>query len=110
MSRLGSVLRDGKVPCDGMRLYIYDIWQPLTLLVTAVSFTAIFFAAYNPDASTTYGDAFYFCMVDGKFEKKIHEYRPFWDPSLYFTINIAFGKLSFSTVKVIDASWDAVVG
>jgi hypothetical protein len=26
-----------------------------------------------------------------------------WDPSLYFTVNIAFGRFAFSTVKVIDA-------
>jgi len=93
-----------------MRRYIYDIWLPLALFLIATSFTAAFYATYDPYASTTAGEVFYFCTVDGKVERKLDEYKPFWGPRLYFTVNIAFGKLSFSTVKIIDAAWDAIVG
>jgi hypothetical protein len=110
MSRLGSMLRDCKVPRDGMRRYIYDIWQPLTLLVIATSFTAAFFKNFNPYSSTVSTYDWFFCNADGTLEKSSKDYRPFWDPQLYFTINIAFGSFSFSTAKVIDAVWDAVVG
>lgn len=78
--------------------------------MVATSFTAAFFATYDPYTSTTGGEVFYFCTVDGNVEEKVDEYRPFWDPRLYFTVNIAFGKLPFSTVKVIDAAWDAILG
>ena len=110
MSRLGSMLRHCNVPCDGMRRYIYDIWQPLTLLFVTVSFTAAFFTKYNPPASTKDDSDFFFCNADGKLEKTDQGYKPFWDPQLYFIINIAFGEFSFTRVKVIDAAWDAVVG
>lgn len=41
--------------------------------------------------------------------KALGDYKPLWDPELYFTVNIAFGQFAFSTAKVIDVVWDAVV-
>lgn len=38
------------------------------------------------------------------------DYSPIWDPSLFFTINLAYGSLFFSVVKFIDACWDLVIG
>jgi hypothetical protein len=93
-----------------MRRYIYDIWQPLTLLVITTSLTAAFFTKYDPYSPARTGKDWFFCNADGNLEKTEYDYRPFWDPRLYFTINIAFGEFSFSTVKIIDAAWDAVVG
>ena len=109
-ARLGSMLHDCKVPRDGMRRYVYDIWQPLALLVITVSFTAAFFTKYTPYDRARYSDDLFFCNADGKIETTDYFYKPFWDLQLYFTINIAFGKFSFSRVKIIDAAWDAVVG
>lgn len=109
-SRIGSVLRDSKIPRDGVRRYIYDIWQPLTLLFITISFTAAFFTCYDPYTSTQFTYERFFCNVDGTLEKSNDDYRPFWDSRLYFTVNIAFGKFSFSGAKITDAAWDAVVG
>jgi hypothetical protein len=108
--RLGSTLHDFKVPQDGMRRYLYDIWQPLTLLVLTTSFTAAFFATYDPRSSTSESNDFFFCNSDGNIEMSDYSYEPFWDPRLYFTVNVSFGRFPFSTVKVIDAAWDAVIG
>lgn len=107
MSRIGSMLRNWKIPRDGTRRYLYDIWQPLTLLMLITSFAASFFTTYNPGVST---DSLFFCNDDGNVERAFFDYKPLWDANLYFTVNLAFGRLSFSTVKVIDAGWDAIVG
>jgi hypothetical protein len=107
MSRFSS---DCKALRDGTRRYLHDIWQPLTLLVIVITFTATFFTVYNPYDKSRYKDDFFFCNADGKLEKIDYDYKPFWDPRLYFTINIAFGKFTFSTAKVLDAAWDALVG
>jgi hypothetical protein len=108
--RLGSTLQDFKAPRDGMRRYLHDIWQPLTLLVLTTSFIAAFFTNYNPYVSLEFPYDGFFCNADGKLEEADTGYKPFWDPQLYFTVNMAFGQLSFSNAKVVDAAWDAVVG
>jgi hypothetical protein len=108
--RLGSMLRDCKVPRDGIRRYIYDIWQPLALLVVTVSFTTFFITKFDPYASMQSGYDWFFCNADGTLVVVNDTYRPFWDPQLYFSVNIPFGRLPFSRAKVIDAAWDAVVG
>jgi hypothetical protein len=70
--RLGSTLRDRKVPRDGMHRYIYDIWQPLTLLVIMV-----FFTYYNPYLSMLSIDKWFLCNADGTLVKVHYDYRPF---------------------------------
>jgi hypothetical protein len=104
------MLRDCRVPRDGMHRYIYDIRQPLTLLVIMVSFTAVFFTNRNPYSAPVSGYDWFSCNADGTLEMGGYHYIPFWDPQLYFSVNIAFGKFSFSGAKITDAAWDAVVG
>lgn len=108
-TRIGLAVSDWKIPRDGTSRYLYDIWQPLTLLMLTTCFTATFFANYDPYALTDKNDLF-FCNADGNVEKTDFSYRPFWDSRLYFTINVAFGEFGFSTVKSIDAVWDLFVG
>lgn len=108
-SRVRPMLSTWKIPRDGTRRYLYDIWQPLLLLLTTTCFTTAFFATYNPYALTNPDDLF-FCNADGNVEVAVVDYRPLWDAWLYFTINIAFGQFAFSTAKIIDAGWDVVVG
>lgn len=110
MQTLRCVLSDSKVPTDGVRRYLYDIWQPLTLLVLTASFTVAFFANYDPKASASENEHPFFCTADGNVEKRGSDYRPFWDPQLYFTVNVAFGNFPFSVAKIIDAAWDIVIG
>jgi hypothetical protein len=66
------MLRDCKVPRDGMHRYIYDIWQPLTLLVIMV-----FFTYYNPYLSMLSIDKWFLCNADGTLVKVHYDYRPF---------------------------------
>jgi hypothetical protein len=101
---LGSTLKDSKAPRDGMRRYLHDIWQPLTLLVLTTSFTAAFFTNYDPCVSLESPYDGFFCNADGKLEEADTGYEPFWDPQLYFTVNMAFGQFSFSRTQ-----WSAEV-
>lgn len=101
-------LRSWKIPRDCTYRYLYSIWQPLALFVLTVCFTAVFYSVYTPFATIPFNDLFY-CNVDGNLVKADGSYKPLWDPQLYFTVNIAFGRFAFSTAKVIDAVWDAVV-
>jgi len=109
--RTWTALRNWTVPQDGIRRYLYDIWQPLTILVLTASFAATFFTFKDPYASTS--DLF-FCNADGKvqmLEDGPAGYKPFWDPNLFFTINVPVGNnLSFTLAKLIDAIWDLGVG
>jgi len=109
VSRTISILHDREVPRDGTRRYLYSIWQPSALLLLTIPFIAVFYAVYSPDTFEK-PDVDFFCNADGKIEKKTNDYRPLWDSRLYFTINMAFGQMPFSKVKVIDAVWDVVVG
>jgi hypothetical protein len=104
-----TTLRAWRVPQDGPRRYFYDIWQPLTILVLTASFAGTFFAFKDPYASTN--DLFY-CNADGKVQMLVTGgYKPFWDPDLFFTINVPVGEnLSFTLAKLIDAVWDLSVG
>lgn len=108
-SHIEQTMRDWEIPRDGTRRYLYDIWQPLVILVVTASFMGAFYANYTSTASRNPNDLF-FCNADGKVEMANSRYRPLWDPRLYFTINIAFGQFAFSTAKIIDAAWDAIVG
>jgi hypothetical protein len=85
------------------------MWQPFTLLLLMTCFIAAFYSTYNPQVSQ-HPDDLFFCNADGNVEKSEPKYQSLWDPNLYFTVNIAFGRFAFSTVKVIDAGWDAVIG
>jgi hypothetical protein len=85
---------------------LYNVWQPLTIFVLTTVFTASFFAAKNPFSSA---DGKFFCNADGSVQPA-GIYRLLWDSRLYFTINMSFGKFSFTTVKLIDACWDTLVG
>jgi hypothetical protein len=100
---------ESKVPRDGTYRYLYDIWQPLAILVPAFIFTVAFYSTHKADQLTN-PDAFFICNDNGYVERTKYSYNPFWDPRLYFTINLAFGKFAFSTVKVADAAWDTVIG
>lgn len=83
-----------------------DIWQPLSIFVLTITFTVGFFAAKDPFLST---DGHFFCNADGSVAPS-GKYQLLWDTKLYFTINMSFGKFSFTVVKVIDACWDTLVG
>lgn len=108
-SHIEHKLRGWKIPRDGTRRYLYDIWQPLVILVVTASFTGAFYANYTSTASRN-PNGLFFCNADGKVELANSRYRPLWDPRLYFTINVVFGQFAFSTAKIIDAVWDAIVG
>lgn len=104
-----TTLRASTIPQDGPERYIYDIWQPLTILGLTTAFMSTFFAWKDPSASTN--DLFY-CNADGNIQmEETGGYKPFWDINLFFTINVPVGEnLSFTLAKLIDAVWDLGIG
>ena len=46
----------------------------------------------------------WWALEDGKV------YNPYWDPALFISITLGFGKFAFSTAKAIDICWDLVLG
>lgn len=99
------------VPLDGIRRYLYDIWQPSILLLLTAIFTIGFFTSKDP---YPVADNVFFCNADGNVQNlgsTSLDYQPLWDTKLFFTVNMtAFKRLSFSAAKLIDACWDTLVG
>jgi hypothetical protein len=109
--RFDSVLHNFNVPQDGVRRYMYDIWQPLTLLIVTTVFMCVLLdkSDFYAFTDSIYDD--FFCTPDGKLEGA-KSYVSNESPSRSFlTIDTLFGhNLPFSSAKVIDAAWDAVIG
>jgi hypothetical protein len=107
--RIWTTLRAWTVPQDGFRRFLYDIWQPLTILLLTASFAGTFFTVKDPYTSSN--DLFY-CNADGNVQmRQTGGYKPFWDPNLFFTINVSVkDNMSFTEAKLIDAVWDLGVG
>lgn len=89
-----------------MRRLLYNVWQPLAIFVLTTAFTATFFAVKDPLSTA---DGHFFCNADGSVQRA-GTYQLLWDSKLYFTINVSFGRFSFTAVKLIDACWDTLVG
>jgi hypothetical protein len=97
----------GPAPAQsGTRRDFRDVWQPLSIFVLITTFTISFFAAKDSFSST---DGLFSCNADGSVVPS-GRYQLLWDTKLYFTINMSFGKFSFTAVKVIDACWDTLIG
>ena len=110
--RVWTTLRAWTIPQDGFRRYLYDIWQPLTILVLTASFAGVFLVSKDPYGSST--DLFY-CNADGNVQMsdtgETGRYKPFRDPNLFFTINVSVkDNMPFTEAKLIDAVWDLGVG
>ena len=111
------------------------VWRnslPTLVTLGILLFTAIFFtlttraSASNRAAFTCYPDGNIdlpwnhkapecfdgFCAQSTTFEvgTKTRTYDPLWDPSLFLSITLGFGDLTFPTAKGIDCVWDLVVG
>lgn len=79
-TRITLAVRKWKIPRDGIRRYLYDVWQPLALLVLMVCFTGSFFAAYDLIYDPYgFGEIYYefFCNADDNPEEPDVSYRPF---------------------------------
>jgi hypothetical protein len=110
--RIWITLRSWTAPQDGFWRYLYDIWQPLTILVLTVSFASSFFGSKDPYASSNH---LFYCNADGNVQMldpgETGGYKPLWDPNLFFTINAPVREnISFTLAKVIDAVWDLGIG
>jgi hypothetical protein len=97
------------VPPDGTSRFLYEVWQPLVLLTVTSLFTIGFFSTLKP---STKAPSPLFCDVNGNVQElgPTDEYRPIWDLSLFFTVNVPYGSFSFTRAKVIDACWDIGFG
>jgi hypothetical protein len=97
------------VPPDGTSRFLYEVWQPLVLLTATSLFTIGFFSTLKPSTKAL---SPLFCDVNGNVQElgPTDEYRPIWDLSLFFTVNVPYGSFSFTRAKVIDACWDIGFG
>jgi hypothetical protein len=97
------------VPPDGTSRFLYEVWQPLVLLTATFLFTIGVFSPLKP---STKAPSPLFCDVNGNVQElgPTDEYRPIWDLSLFFTVNVPYGSFSFTRAKVIDACWDIGFG
>lgn len=95
-------------PLVGIMNSLHHAWKPLLLIMLTGPFTIIFFSTQDPHTST---ENWFYCNAEGNVAKRAPGvYNFLWDPHQYFTINITFGQLSFTSAKIIDACWDAIVG
>lgn len=91
---------------DGLLRCLYDLWPQLVLILTTSCFLAVFMVTQS-SASNANGD--FFCNANGApsyFATREGFYEPFWDPKLFFNVNVPFGHLSYTSAKIIDACWD----
>ncbi|KAI0435082.1 hypothetical protein F5Y09DRAFT_294779 [Xylaria sp. FL1042] len=92
------------------RQAIADIRQsPVSLRLWLLS--TLFFAAVKIVIArlSGFGSAYeYYCSVDGSFQTEGD--IDFWAISDFFQVNIATGNLTFTQAKVIDTTWDLIVG
>ncbi|KAI3327382.1 hypothetical protein HD806DRAFT_486918 [Xylariaceae sp. AK1471] len=80
------------------------IW--LLGLLVALGFLVLFGVLPSLSLDSTRPSA---CHPDGKFSPFGQTYNP-WALIGFFQINLAFGNLTFTDVKVIDVLWDIVIG
>lgn len=107
MATIWKTIPRWSIPRDGARRFLYENWQALTLAVLTVSSTITIFTTQPRKPSLPQE---FFCNVDGNVAQARLDYQPIWDAGLFFAINIAYGQYNFTTVKLIDACWDVVVG
>ncbi|KAI1658319.1 hypothetical protein F4813DRAFT_46041 [Daldinia decipiens] len=83
------------------------LWTLFALWTMTVLGFFIFIALYNSyDFEIHNGSA---CRTDGSFIINSSDYS-LWKSSSFFDISLGFGNLTFAEAKVIDISWDIVIG
>lgn len=85
----------------------YDVVAPGSFLLIVAIFLGIFFGCFGSPSSENDG---FNCAADGSPIMPHEGSNQKWDPKLWLSITLAFGKFSFSTAKAIDVSWDLIVG
>lgn len=104
--------------------FLLHVVLPLAVFGLVTAFTSTFFFYMTP-ANEHSGDNF-FCAPNGKVilpwdwstrtdQDPLQTFTPHhasltWDPKLFLSITLAFGKMSFSAAKALDFIWDYVVG
>lgn len=102
-----DIERNLRVPRDGPHRLLYDTWQPLALLLIVACLTVAIFTT-EPGAAN---DTIFYCNADGRIKiRGDRTYKPLWDTEQFFTVNVAYGSMSFSVAKFIDACWDIIIG
>lgn len=85
-------------------------WTVLVILVLAVGFG---FGVGTLPFQTASANKTFFCTPNGIVHlpwKSADSYNQCWDPALFLSITLAFGRLSFTAAKAIDVIWDLFVG
>ncbi|EME45927.1 hypothetical protein DOTSEDRAFT_51541 [Dothistroma septosporum NZE10] len=98
---------------SGLLSFLEHIGLPLLCLFMVALFTGLFFDLYCPNYSYTNSlDAYGFsCAADGTVVYPLEgSANQCWNPTLFVSITLAFGRLTFPQAKAIDICWDLVVG
>lgn len=83
----------------------------LAFLLPIVAFALVLSISKLYDFRTDYwAESFSHCNYDGSFTPDDNPSKSLWDRSGFFYINVAWGKMDFSTAKFIDIVWDVGVG
>ncbi|OCT47638.1 hypothetical protein CLCR_03319 [Cladophialophora carrionii] len=65
---------------------------------------------YAFEAENWVSNSFTHCNFNGEFTPLDKPTVGLWDPEGFFYITVSWGKMAFSTAKLIDIVWDIVVG
>ncbi|OTA56503.1 hypothetical protein K449DRAFT_306300, partial [Hypoxylon sp. EC38] len=84
------------------------LWTLLAVWSIIILGLFIFLALYGP-LSSDFESRYTACRSDGSFNIMVYEYNA-WSASGFFEINLGFGNLTFTQAKVIDISWDIIIG
>ncbi|KAI1455161.1 hypothetical protein F4805DRAFT_437039 [Annulohypoxylon moriforme] len=85
------------------------LWSLLGIWITAVLGVFISLTAYAFSSTEfRYGETTA-CRSDNSFNVNISAYNA-WEASGFFEINLGAGNLTFTQAKVIDITWDIIIG
>ena len=89
------------------------ILVPLSLLITFIAaVTGLFDGLTHIVVGLGSGSTYPYCSPNGQIQylSLTNDYHDLWDPSLFLSVTLGFGRFSFAEAKIIDVAFDLIVG
>jgi hypothetical protein len=89
---------------------------PFSAFLLVISFTVIFFAVSSTRGRHQVTNAYAIevnCYGDGSalfFYGSTEAAKVLWDPRLFLSITLGFGRFTYAQAKTVDFAWDIIVG
>jgi len=88
---------------------------PLIALILSTSFTLIFYAVNSTIRAkgATANSIQLYCSGDGPpqyFHGSVAAAKILWDPQLFLSMTLGFGRFTYAEAKSLDFAWDLIVG